>query len=222
MLQIGGLTPLTTIDYPDHLVAVIFCQGCSWNCYYCHNQHLLDRHNTNYLISWSELLVFLKTRKNFLDAVVFSGGEPLLQKNLPKAMQIIKNMGFKIALHTAGSTPSRLQKILPIVDWIGFDIKAFSFSKYSTITQIVNSGNKAQQSLELLLNSQVEYEIRTTVEQNNLNYSDLLVFANKLSQQGVKNFTLQSIRNTTHATTIKLPSFVTEQLTDLFSTFNLR
>ena len=91
--QIGGLIPLTTIDFPEHLSAVIFCQGCSWRCGYCHNPHLIPR-NVETDISWHDIQRFLKKRQNFLDGVVFSGGEPLLQRQLPEMVSEVVDMGF--------------------------------------------------------------------------------------------------------------------------------
>ena len=85
-LRVGGLVPLSTTDYPDHLSAVVFCQGCPWRCAYCHNPHLLPRRSDSE-IAWPDVLAFLDRRRGLLDAVVFSGGEPTLQRALPDAMR---------------------------------------------------------------------------------------------------------------------------------------
>ena len=128
-LRVGGFTPLSTTDYPNYLSAVVFCQGCPWRCGYCHNPHLLPAHAPGE-IAWSDVLSFLRRRWGLLDAVVFSGGEPLAQAGLGDAMRTIRRMGFRVGLHTAGTYPSRLAQVLSLVDWIGFDIKA-PFAEYS-------------------------------------------------------------------------------------------
>lgn len=192
-LNIGGLAPLTTIDYPGCLAAVIFCQGCPYRCVYCHNQHLIAN-TKNSAYPWDEIYEFLQSRKNLLDAVVFSGGEPTLQACLYDAMQTVKKMGFKIGLHTAGSYPQRLEAILPLIDWVGLDIKA-DFNNYQMITKLPNSGIKPAQSLKLLLKNKVNFECRTTFHSSLFSESDILRLAQKLKKLGVKKYCLQAYRD---------------------------
>ena len=89
-LQVGGLVPLSTADYPDHLAAVVFCQGCPWRCPYCHNPHLLPR-RSDAPIDWADVLAFLERRRGLLEAVVFSGGEPTLQPALADAIRSMES-----------------------------------------------------------------------------------------------------------------------------------
>src|SRR5689334_15533531 len=111
-LRIGGLTPLSTTDYPGQLAAVVFCQGCPWRCSYCHNPHLLSA-RAKHALGWDDVAAFLSRRRGLLDAVVFSGGEPLAQAALPDAMRQTKAMGYRIGLHTGGAYPPRLVAVLP-------------------------------------------------------------------------------------------------------------
>src|SRR5690242_19840999 len=127
-LNIGGFVPFSATDYPDHLCAVVFCQGCPWRCGYCHNAHL-QAAAARTSIRWQDVLVFLGTRRGLLDAVVFSGGEPTMQRALPDAMREVKAQGFKVGLHTAGIYPRKLAMLLPLVDWTGLDVKA-PFDRY--------------------------------------------------------------------------------------------
>jgi pyruvate formate lyase activating enzyme len=152
---------MTTVDFPDHLAAVIFCQGCPLRCHYCHNRELLSRHS-NDLIPWQEVIDFLSQRKELLDGVVFSGGEPMLQRSIGQAFAEIKSMGFLIGLHTAGIYPKRLQRLLPLVDWVGLDIKALA-KDYPALTGVPHAGESAWQSARLLAGSGVPHEIRTTL-----------------------------------------------------------
>lgn len=182
-LKIGGLTPFTLIDFPGQLAAVLFCQGCCWDCAYCHNQHLLPV-STPPTICWQEVIDFLQARQGFLDGVVFSGGEPLIQAELLDAIKAIRQLGFKTALHTAGTSPQRLQRVLPYLDWVGFDIKA-AFADYEKVTEVPDSGLKAEQSLKLLLDSGVAYELRTTFDPKLLNAQDLTHLKADLKRYGV-------------------------------------
>ena len=159
-LRVGGLTPLTTVDFPDRLAAVIFCQGCPLRCRYCHNPELLPR-QVESLIPWSEVVGFLDSRRGLLDAVVFSGGEPTQQRALEGALREVRAMGFEIGLHTAGVYPERLQQLLPLVDWIGLDIKTLPH-RYAELTGMPGSGELAWRSARLLIEAGTPHQLRTT------------------------------------------------------------
>ena len=191
-LHIGGLTPLTTTDYPGCLAAVVFCQGCPWRCGYCHNPHLLPRIAPAQL-SWHAVRSFLERRRGLLDAVVFSGGEPTLQTALVDAARQVRELGFKVGLHTAGMYPSRLQRLLPLFDWVGLDIKA-PFAGYEKITGARGSGEKALVSARLVLESGIDYEFRTTVSPSLFSDEDLLRLAQTLAERGVQKYSLQECR----------------------------
>jgi len=190
-LKVGGITPLTSIDYPGELAAVIFCQGCPWRCRYCQNGHLLSRSEADG-VDWQEVLDFLARRRGLLDAVIFSGGEPTLQKALPEAIEQVKQLGFKIGLHTAGCYPEKLKQVLHLVDWVGMDIKGLP-DQYPAITQISGSGERAWESLEAIQASGVDYEVRTT-RMPGTSDIQLLNLSRVLSERGVKQYALQTCR----------------------------
>ena len=205
-LTAGGLTPFTTIDFPGHLAAVIFCQGCPWRCTYCHNPHLLParpQHNGAGTYNWSQLLQWMKNRQGLLDGIVFSGGEPLLQRSLPQAIAETRQLGFAVALHTAGAYPQRLAAVLPDLDWVGFDIKA-PFDDYRRITGVDN-GHKAQQALLQLLHSATGYEIRCTVDPHLLDRQAIIKIARQLAAMGVNRLVLQPCRSNATSSQQHLP-----------------
>lgn len=190
-LSIGGLTPLTTIDFPGHLAAVVFCQGCAWRCSYCHNPHLLAVGYDGE--GWPRLRDFLSSRRGLLDGVVFSGGEPLFQSGLADAMKGVRTLGFKVALHTAGTHPRHLRRLLPLLDWVGLDIKT-AFEHYPQLTGVAGSGAKARESLMLLQESGVDYEVRTTAAPMLFDREGLLALAEELATLGVSRYVLQQCR----------------------------
>jgi pyruvate formate lyase activating enzyme len=108
------------------------------------------------------VLVFLHQREGLLDAVVFSGGEPLSQLALVDAVRTVSHMRFRVGLHTGGAYPARLAAVLPMLDWVGFDIKA-PFTEYASVTGVPGSGEKARASARLVIESGVAHEFRTTV-----------------------------------------------------------
>lgn len=193
-LRIGGFARLSTCDWPGRLVATVFCQGCPWSCPYCHNPHLIPAKNaTDFL--WPDILGFLEKRRGLLDGVVFSGGEPTLQKELPEAIQAIRPMGFDIGLHTAGPYPERLAAVLPLIDWVGFDVKV-PFAEYERITGVPQSGEKARTSLRLVLDSGVSYQLRTTVHPALLDEASVERLRTELKAAGGQHHVLQTFRST--------------------------
>lgn len=193
MLKVGGLTPLSTTDWPGQLAAVVFCQGCPWRCGYCHNPDLIPARG-EHEIPWDDVLAFLHRRRGLLDAVVFSGGEPTAQAGLADAMRAVRALGFRIGLHTGGAYPRRLAEVLPLVDWIGFDAKA-PFADYARITGVAASGDPARQSLDLVLAAGVDAEIRTTVHPALLADAEVIALTHDLAARGVTQHVVQAFRS---------------------------
>lgn len=191
-LRVGGLTPLTTIDFPGRLAAVVFCQGCPWRCGYCHNPDLISA-DAAPVLRWDEVLAFLQRRRGLLDGVVFSGGEPTLQATLPDVLLEVRALGFETALHTAGMYPARLAAVLPLLDWVGLDIKA-PLEHYDAVTATPGSGERVTQSLELLLESGVDHECRTTWHENLFPRNELDHLGSELILRGVRRWTVQACR----------------------------
>ena len=171
-LQIAGLVPLSTVDWPGRLAATVFCQGCPWACTYCHNTAILDPRVPG-AVGWSQLEKLLERRHGLLDGVVFSGGEATMQHALVPAVRRVREAGFSIGLHTGGAYPGRLATLLgldrdgtrreaPLVDWIGFDVKA-SWAGYTALVDRPGSAPKAERSLGMLLASGIDHELRMTV-----------------------------------------------------------
>ncbi len=191
-LLVGGVVSLSTVDYPDYISSVIFLQGCGWRCKYCHNQHLQPI-ELSHSLPWEDILELLRSRRGFVDAVVFSGGEPLIQEALPNAIMEVKSMGFMIGLHTAGAVPEMLAKVAPMTDWIGFDVKN-DFKDYELITGVPNSGKTALESLKLLVALNVNFEVRITMYKT-LDTSVIVDLLKELSSMGVKTVALQKCRD---------------------------
>lgn len=196
-LRVGGLTPFTTIDFPGRLSAVVFVQGCPLRCSYCHNPHLQPRASSS-AMRWDQLLEWLQRRAGLIDGVVFSGGEPTVDPMLEDAMRQVRALGFAIGLHSAGTHPRRLQQVLPLVDWIGLDIKGplDDVNTYERITGIRGSAAHAEACLRAVLDAGVDYEVRTTAHPSWLDDEALLQLAGNLAHHGVRHFALQLARPT--------------------------
>lgn len=190
-LRVGGVTPLTTIDFPGRLAAVVYCQGCPWRCAYCHNGHLVGAAGGED-IPWPVVARFLQRRRGLLDGVVFSGGEPTAQVSLEPAVEEVRTLGYRVALHTGGPYPGRLARVLPLVDWVGLDIKAPP-GVYPRVTGVAGSGAAAWESLEAVLASGVDHEVRTTVHPDLLSQAELETLAGELAARGAERWVLQPV-----------------------------
>lgn len=201
-LQIAGITPMSTVDWPGQLAAVVFCQGCPWACPYCHNHALIPSPAPGMLgpTEFSDLLELLSRRRGLLDGVVFSGGEATRQPQLGPAMAAVKALGFQVGLHTAGPYPRRLADYLQVdlIDWIGLDIKALP-ENYEAVAGRAKAGQAAWQSLEIVLAASAShnktlgsFEVRLTIFPDGPR--DALEVARRCQQMGVRNFALQRAR----------------------------
>ena len=192
---IGGITQFSTIDYPNHLAAVIYGQGCPLRCSYCHNTELqLFAKNLDTNIPTEYVMKWLTTRLGLLEGVVLSGGEPTAQRSVIPLASDIKKMGYDVGLHTSGISPFVLKELLTSLSWVGLDIKQL-FTKYSAITGIESARN-VKQSLELIAKSGIEFEIRTTYHPALISQNDLEDMAIILRDYGVKNWAIQMFRQT--------------------------
>ncbi len=218
-LRVGGLTPLTTIDFPGRLAAVVFLQGCPWRCSYCQNPDLVAA-DARAAMSWDDVRAFLKRRRGLLDGVVFSGGEPTLQAGLGDAMQEVRELGFAVGLHSAGMYPDRLAKLLPSLDWIGLDVKAPQH-EHDAITGVPGSGAKARASLAHVLRSGIAYECRTTWHAGLFALERLLALAQDLAGLGVTHWSVQGCRVEGQPQAVPAPAELI-RLGERFSAFSLR
>jgi len=190
MPAVAGIVPFSSVDWPGQLAATVFIGGCPWRCTYCHNPHLQARQA---VYDWAEVRRFLTHRQGLIDGVVFSGGEPLSEVRLPAMVADVKALGFKVALHTAGIYPARLAKVLPTLDWVGFDVKTDAV-RHTALTGRAGSHLPAEVSLEMLLASSCAFECRTTWSPRWLAENDLLRLAENLARRGVRQYAVQHYR----------------------------
>ncbi|HRY50633.1 MAG TPA: anaerobic ribonucleoside-triphosphate reductase activating protein [Candidatus Paceibacterota bacterium] len=162
LIPVAGVVPLTTVDFPDRLSLVVFTQGCPWRCGYCYNAGLRSIGQST-VWSWQCVCRLLEERRGFLEAVVFSGGEPTLHRGLETALRTARSKGFLTGLHTAGIFPERLPHLLPWLDWVGLDIKAPLDERYTRLTGDDQSVTKVLASLILLQSWGLPFQLRTTV-----------------------------------------------------------
>lgn len=194
---IYSITPFSLLDYPDKSSCIFWFAGCNMKCGYCYNPEIVFGKG---IVSYSEAFSFLKRRVNLLDAVVFSGGECLIHKDIIDVIRAVKELGFCVKIDTNGSKPTVLEKLLEqeLVDYIALDFKGPK-NKFQQIAKL-NSYSAFVKSLSLLTNSKIPFEIRTTFHSTLLTKDDikemhdLLVKWNYQKKYYIQNF--RSYQNT--------------------------
>jgi len=206
-MKIHGLNKLTLLDYPGHMACLIFTGACNYRCPFCHNASLVLNPNSQPAISEEEIFAFLQSRKGILEGVCISGGEPTLQADLPEFIRKIRALGYHVKLDTNGSRPGILKALLDegLLDYVSMDIKNAP-KKYLTTIGISEEPqdealpcfnnlitDSVRQSAELLMQSSIPYEFRTTVVKELHSEEDLLTIGKWLN--GARAYYLQSFRD---------------------------
>ena len=186
-----GLQKLTLLDYPGKVACTVFSAGCNFRCPFCHNASLVRGGSSELPFSAEEVLGFLKKRAGVLDGVCFTGGEPLLAAEVPELARQAKELGYAVKLDTNGSRPGRLREILEagLVDYAAMDIK-HSPEKYALASGSDSALEPVRKSVELLKNTSVEFEFRTTVVEQLHTPDDMESIARWIA--GVKHYYLQN------------------------------
>ncbi len=162
-MNIGGLTKLTLLDFPTKVACTVFTTGCNFRCPFCHNGGLVQGYNIEQL-SEDDVLAFLEKRKNVLEGICLTGGEPLLQSGVKEFLHKVKAIGYCVKLDTNGAFPDKLQELVKekLVDYVAMDIKN-SKALYSEMVGVNANITEICRSVEFLKSNVVDYEFRTTV-----------------------------------------------------------
>lgn len=194
---IGGLQKFSLLDYPGRVSAIVFTQGCNFRCRFCYNPMLVwpnepassagrvskskyasekisGQQKVHPETNLDDLFVFLKSRAGKLDAVVITGGEPCLHKDLPEFIKKIRKLGFLIKLDTNGSFSEMLEKLIKnkLIDYIAMDLKAPE-EKYEEVIGLEIDFKKIAKSVKLIMKSGLPYEFRTTVVPGLIDKNDI-------------------------------------------------
>jgi len=184
-MKFSGLQKISLIDYPDRIATVLFTPGCNLRCPFCHNWRIVVDPKPPFLQEETALKI-LETRKKFIDAVVVTGGEPTMHKEMPRFLKKLKDKGFTVKLDTNGFYPQVLEECLPHVDYVALDVKT-SLEKYPRLG--TRDVSPVLQTIEMLKSGKVNYEFRTTVVPEFVDAEDIYRIAELA--KGAKTFAFQ-------------------------------
>jgi len=184
---LGGLQPISVIDYPGKVAAVVFTTGCNLRCHYCHNPQLSS---PNARLTTADFLTFLAARRGRLEAVTVTGGEPTVQPDLLEFLADIKRLGFLVKLDTNGTNPSVVERAIDrrLVDYVAMDVKA-PLARYREVAGRVVDGAAVRASVALIMERAPDYEFRTTVVHGQLAAEDIVAIGMQI--QGARRHYLQ-------------------------------
>lgn len=191
-MKIGGFQKTSLLDYPDMISSIIWTIGCNFNCPFCYNTELIR--GTAQIISEEQIFHHLKKRKGIVEALVISGGEPFLQKDLDIFCKKIKKLNLLIKIDTNGTFPDKLKELIEkkLVDYVAVDIKA-SKNKYEKLAGVKINIKNIQKTIDLLQKSPIDYEFKTTYVPKFLTRKDILEIGKWL--KGSKKYYLQQFKN---------------------------
>jgi pyruvate formate lyase activating enzyme len=192
-MVVGGLQKTSLIDYPGKISCVLFLSGCNFHCPYCHNPQLVNGSVEG--IEQADVLSYLKKRKDLLDGVVVSGGEPTIHKDLPVLLDQIKILGYPVKLDTNGTRPQMVRRLIEngLVDYIAMDIKSDPRNYPGCITTD-HDPEAILSSIDVIRKSGLVYEFRTTCVKPIIRPNDLRAITNVIA--GAMLYVLQHFRDT--------------------------
>ncbi|MDO4323909.1 MAG: anaerobic ribonucleoside-triphosphate reductase activating protein [Lachnospiraceae bacterium] len=199
-MNILGLQKLTLLDFPGYVAAIVFLGGCNFRCPFCQNSPLVLAPEILPVISWQEFFDFLHKRSGILEGICVTGGEPTLHSDLPEFLASIKSAGYLVKLDTNGTNPEMLSSLIRenLVDYVAMDIKA-GRSSYARVCGLDGRSSapalleKIMHSVDILKNSGIDYEFRTTVVKGLHDTADFEDIRTWLS--GCRHYYLQSFRD---------------------------
>ncbi len=164
-MRIHGLNRLSLVDYPGKMAAIVFTGGCNFRCPFCHNSSLVLDPDSQPLVPEQEVLSYLEKRRNMLDGLVITGGEPTLEGGLIPFMRAVRQLGLLVKLDTNGYRPDVLESVLEegLADYVAMDIKNSPDAYARTAGLPYVDMERIRRSIDLIRTSGVDYEFRTTV-----------------------------------------------------------
>lgn len=196
--MIRSLQGTSLIEYPGKISSVLFSAGCNLACPFCHNPELVnvDLLDAKLGLSNDAVLKELIERSGFIDAVVLTGGEPLLyEKNIDLLKSIKQKTSLAVKLDTNGTYPERLKMALPFVDFVAMDLKAAPDNYIFATGGRAKFARVKQSALLLMEHGEIEYEFRSTMVPGVITAEDVKTLIDVFAPARIRRYALQRFRS---------------------------
>lgn len=215
ILNISGFQKLTLTDFPEKVACIIFTQGCNFKCPFCQNSDLLDISKDSKEFTEDDIFKYLIKRKNILDGVVITGGEPLMQPDLKDFIKKIKDLKLQVKLDTNGSSPDKLEKLIKenLLDYIAMDIKNDNENYQKTVGIRDINLNNIYKSIDIIKNSNIKHEFRTTIAKELHTYDNIYNICKIIGNNEI--YYLQNFEDSQGVINHNLHSFSKEELKEI-------
>lgn len=217
-LKLAGLQKLSLLDYPGKTCCTVFTFGCDFRCPFCHNGSLvLGQEDLG--ITEDEFFLYLKQRKNVLDGVCVTGGEPLIHSDIERFLRDIKSIGYLVKLDTNGSFPEKMMDLAKkgLIDYIAMDIKSSEKGYLKSVGLSDFEYSKIERSIDFLMEGNIPYEFRTTAVKELHSDSDFLSIAERIN--GAARYSLQGFVNSDDVIDKNLSAFSRSDMERIASYF---
>lgn len=218
---IYGMEKVSLVDYDNKVSCVLFLKGCNFRCRFCHNASLVDCFNKIKPLNYDDVIDYLEKRKNILDSVVVTGGEPTLSKQLLFLLKDLKRLGYLVKLDTNGTNPLMLKEAIDnsLVDFVAMDIKN-TLDKYNDITNVLVNIDKIYESINIIIKSSIDYEFRTTLVKEYHSKEDIIKLCEMM--KNAKKYVLQKyVYRDTCLDGLVLHSYSDEEISKLYKDLSL-
>jgi len=193
-MKIKGFAKSTLIDWEGRVASILWVGGCNFRCPYCYATDLVLNPAGLPAIPLEEVISFLKEKKKWIDGVVICGGEPTIHSDLSQFIQSFKKIPIAVKLDTNGTNPDLLKSLIRdrLIDYIAMDLKAPLDSKYNEIAGAGVNLEKIKETIDILLNGDLDYEFRTTVCPTFLIKEDIVKIARSIGS--ARRYILQQFK----------------------------
>ncbi len=192
IIELRGIIPVTMLDWKGKVACTLFVGGCNFRCPFCHNPELVLFPKKQPLVLWNKVEQHLKAKKEWLDGVVITGGEPTINDGLRNFASTLKKMDYPVKLDTNGTRPRVLSRLIQekLIDFIAMDVKS-SFENYPKATGVSVNIENIKESIDLIIKSNIAHEFRSTVVPGLVEEEDVLKMADYLGKRDAQHYYLQ-------------------------------
>ena len=196
-MEIKGFIDISLVDWDGKISSVIFLPSCNMRCPFCYNATLVLYPEKMQIIPFEQIAEYLKRNRGWIDGVVISGGEPMTHKDLPELCLKIKKLGLLVKVDTNGTNPTMTKQLINdgLVDYMAMDVKAPLIGGKYSMASGVDAGNlleKIRETINILMNSKIEYEFRTTLVPTLHKKEDVKTICEEI--RGCKKYALQNFK----------------------------